>query len=140
MPIRLADLTTGTGEATLTSDERNYIREVLGISDITSDAKYRASETRFTALSGYKNKSARYWLTQYDALGDKMTEINSEGADISKDRNRKRIALALYNLVFASNTVTPLDNIDVTKFDETRPRVSFVPMTFEDTSDSGSEY
>lgn len=140
MPILLANLTTGVGTAALTSDERNYIREVLGISDITTDSKHVLSETRFTALSGYKNKSARYWLTAYEAQGDKMTEIDAEGADISKARNRQRIALALYNLVFSDGTITPLDDINVAKFEERRGRVTFVPMSFEEGVTTGSEY
>jgi len=140
MPIPLSQLTTGSGTATLTSDERDYIREVLGISPKSSDSKHRASEARFDVLTGYQNQSARYWIAAYDAVGDSTILIDAEGASISKARQRERYALALYNLVFADGTVTPLDNIDVTKYDETRPRISFVPMTFEDTSDNTSEY
>lgn len=140
MPILLADLTTGTDGEPLTSDERNYIREVLGVSDITTDSKYKISERRFEALSAYNNKSARYWLTKYEEQGDKMTEIDAEGAAISKARNRQRIALALYNLVFADGTVTPLDNIDVFKFEEKRNKVSFVPINLDETITPSDEY
>lgn len=140
MPLPLSELTTSTGEVELTSDERNYIREVLGVSKKSSDKKYRESEARFDNFVGYENKSARYWMLKYEEAGESIIEIEAEGASLSKPRLRQRYALALYNLVFAKDNVTPLEDIQIEKYEEKRNIVSFVPMTFEDTSTSSDEY
>lgn len=124
----------------MTSDERNYIREVLGVSKKSSDSKYKTSEARFNSFVGYENKSARYWMLKYEAAGESIIEIEAEGASLSKPRLRQRYALALYNLVFADDTITPLEDIQVDKYEEKRNKVSFIPMSFEDTSTSSDEY
>lgn len=133
MPILLEDIATGaTEEETLTSDERNWIREILGISDISTDRNHILSERRFNALSAFKNKSIRFWMRKYESLGDKMMSINAEGANISKAEDRKRVALALYNAIFATKTVTPLDNINVSTHEESRSRWSSIRVQHHD--------
>lgn len=141
MPIRLADLTTGTGAEALTSDERNYIREILGISEITTDSRYTESETRFDSFTPYSNKSARYWINLYDSKGDGTIDINlTEGVSVSKVRDRQRIALALFNLVFASGNTTPIEDINIPKYAEKRSKVTMVSVNFTEDAGTSSEY
>lgn len=142
MPLPLSQLTVGTEDAVLTSDERNYIREVLGVSRVENDKRYLESQIRFELFTAYDNRSARYWIGKYEieSEDEDTMQIDAEGADISSVRTRQRIALALYNLVFAKDNITPLDDINVSQYEEKQKRVKFVPITFGNETPRTSEY
>ena len=140
MPIGLSEITTGTGTATLTSDERCWIRDVLGVSNYDSDSKYQTTETRFDRFGSFDNKSMRDLMKKYDALGESTFKSLEDGADIDLSRDRARIALQMFNKVFADGSSTPVDNIDTSKYAESGSAVSMVPVTYADEIETETEY
>ena len=100
MPKLAEDILAQTNGATLTPEERSYVRFVLGIPEDTTANLYTTTETRFDTMasSTFFNKAIRTLIVKYGKLGDDVIELAGT-KNYSSEEQRLRISLMLQNLV-----------------------------------------
>jgi len=98
--------------ATLTPDERSYIRFVLGIPEDSATDLYTRSEERFTSMasSTFFNKALRTLIARYGKLGDDVIELAGV-KNFASEEQRLRIALMMQNFVFPRDKQVPLEDV-----------------------------
>lgn len=113
MPKLAEDILAQSNGATLTPEERSYVRFVLGIPEDTTTNLYTTTETRFNTMASsvFFNKAIRTLITKYGKLGDDVIELAGTKNYSSEDQ-RLRISLMLQNLVLPrKHHQVPLEDV-----------------------------
>lgn len=137
----------GQSDAVLDADERNHVRDILGVPNKLGNASFEATETRFDELRDTValkplNRLIRAIVAEYDKIGEEMVELQggSRGIYVKLKDNRARQARNLRAQVFPPDEVIPLDDEPQTALGSSDTVVYSVPINYGNDTDDADEY
>lgn len=123
--------------SSLTADEKAFVRNILGISNISSDLDFVNSEARFGAMIPFEKKLVRHWLLVYGDAGDDNDLLKNSGLSVASEDTRERAVRGLYSLVYPEKDFIT-DKINL--LNTAKSSISAVNAVYSDYLDAEREY
>jgi hypothetical protein len=118
--------------STLDSLEREFVRQLLGITGKAGTATYIESESRMSGLTGSQNQIVRGLLQDYNDIAFDTTSVlgGDKGVNFNPQRDKSLIANELRRMLYPSEQ-HEVGFIEVVPANAPMGSINMIPVTYE---------